>query len=143
LGKKQPYAKKLPHPGKTPRGVVPDSEEKRPVWRFQIVDFEGPFGWLECKPRVKLRDVIQKLGNFESMKWHEIEGSQSHFISVESLSKPAQDRLLEIGQEDIDQVFSLRLMGAERVIGIRDRWILKLLWWDPNHEVCPSKLKHT
>lgn len=77
------------------------------------------------------------------MSWAEIQGKQHHAIPVESLSKPAKDRLSEIGQDDIDEVFSFRLTGATRVFGIRDRGNVKLLWYDPDHQVCLSKLKHT
>ena len=113
------------------------------MWRFGSVDFDGPFGWIECRPRAKLREVIQKLGKFESMTWQQIEGARCHFIGIESLSKQAQDRLRELGQDDVDELFSLRLSGAERVFGIRDRWIFRILWWDPDHRVCPSVLSNT
>lgn len=143
---KRAFASTLPATGKVPYGQVPHVEDKRPVWRFQTVDFEGPFGWISCRPRTKLREVIEKLGQFESMTWQEIEQSRSHkchFIDVDDLQKQARDRLDQIGQGDVDQVFSLHLSGPERVFGIRDRWIFKILWWDPEHAVCKSKLKHT
>ena len=33
---------------------------------------------------------------------------------------------------------SLRLSGQERVWGILDQGVLSVLWWDPDHAVCPS-----
>ncbi len=33
--------------------------------------------------------------------------------------------------------------GKQRIWGIKDRNILKVLWWDPDHEVCPSLKKYT
>jgi hypothetical protein len=77
------------------------------------------------------------------MHWHEIEGKQHHSIGIESLSKEATDRLAEIKQDDIAEIFSFRLQGAHRVFGIRDRSVVKLLWWDPEHGVCPSLKKNT
>ncbi len=77
------------------------------------------------------------------MRWHDIERSGSHFIDVSALTKTARDRLAELGQDDEDELFSIRLTGRERVFGIRDRWIFKILWWDPDHQVCPSYKKHT
>jgi hypothetical protein len=143
---KRAFAKDVPKLHKVPFGNVPEVEEKRPVWRFQILDFEGPFGWTRCASVDKLCEVVKKLGEREHMTWTQIESSQSqksHFVDIDTLSKEARERLAEINQDDVDQVFSLRLSGKERVIGIRDRWILKILWWDPEHGVCPSVLKRT
>ena len=39
----------------------------------------------------------------------------------------------------LDDVVSLRLSGPERVFGYLDNGVLVLLWWDPLHQVCPSK----
>ena len=34
-------------------------------------------------------------------------GSNSHFVTVEKLTRQAKDRLAEIGQEDVSELFSL------------------------------------
>jgi len=47
--------------------------------------------------------------------------------------------LAEIHQDDIDELFSLRLSSKECLWGILDNHILKILWWNMNHEVWPSK----
>lgn len=112
-----------------------------PFWRFSTVDCGGPFPW--PKNHAMELEIVQKLHMFDSMQWHEIEGSHSHAIPLESLSKDAKRRLSEIGQDDVDVVFSFRITGPARVFGIRDRGNVKLLWYDPDHGVCPSKLKHT
>ena len=92
----------------------------------------------------KLRYVIGKLRNFETMTWAEIKSQTgSHSIAVGDTEPSAQNRLVEIGRDQEDTVFSLRLGGQERVLGIRRNAVLHLLWWDPNHEVCESRLKHT
>jgi hypothetical protein len=78
------------------------------------------------------------------MTWAEIKKAkkQNHTIAVKQLCKAARDRVdaLRLG---IDDVFSLRVSGAERIIGVRDRQYLKILWWDPDHQVCPAELKNT
>jgi hypothetical protein len=81
--------------------------------------------------------------NLESMKWCELPKKDNHPIPVQDLSPEAQSRLRELKRNDIDSVFSMHLMGKPRIIGIRDRHVLKLLWWDPQHKVCPSHKKHT
>ncbi len=77
------------------------------------------------------------------MAWKEIEGKVHHAIPIANLSKDAIERLKSINQDDIDEVFSFHFGGKERIIGLRDRGIVKLLWWDSEHQVCPSQKKHT
>jgi len=48
----------------------------------------------------------------------------------------------ELGMTD-DALYSLRLSGKLRLWGVRDRSVLQLLWYDPEHQVCPSPLKNT
>lgn len=109
------------------------------------MDMEGPFGWGNLSRSIA-NDVLSKLRDFESMTWGEIlvKGSdRNHYVQVAVLSKTAQKRLRDIKQDDVDEVVSLRLTGKSRVIGIPDGLAMQILWWDPNHQVCPSKKKHT
>lgn len=77
------------------------------------------------------------------MRWNDISNSDHHAIAIERLSKEAQQRLAEIKQDDIDEIFSFHFSGKRRIIGIRDMSIVKLLWWDPDHLVCLSLKKNT
>lgn len=141
---KRAYAKQLPSPKKealAEKGALP-TEDNRPVWRFRRLDWDGPFACTRLG-REDLARVVQKLAGFETMTWPEIERAGSHFIPVRDLASDARKRLEQIRNDDVDALFSLRIAGAERVFGIRDRWLLYLLWWDPDHAVCPSTLKHT
>ena len=70
-------------------------------------------------------------------------GTNNHPVKCENLLKKAQKRLKEIGQNDVSELFSLRLSGTIRIYGIRDGRALKLLWYDRDHDdlnkaVCPS-----
>ncbi len=112
-----------------------------PSWRFSTVDQSGPFRW-PCGEETE-REIVNRLRQFDSMKWPEIEGQDHHSISTDKLSKSAQSRLVEIGQDDVSEVFSFHFSGKPRIIGIRDRDVVKLLWWDQDHQVCPSPKKHT
>jgi len=87
--------------------------------------------------------ILNKLQSFETMKWSDILGNKSHMIAVEKICRKAQARLKEIGQEDVDELVSLRFGSKGRLWGIRDNEYLKILWWDPNHEICTSQKKHT
>ena len=54
-----------------------------------------------------------------------------------------QKRLCDLEKEDLDELYSLRLSGKKRIWGIKESNLLWFLWWDPEHEICPSLLKNT
>ena len=127
-------------------------DRETPVWRFSIVDREGPWGWRNRAGPDWWNEILPKLQSFESMTWAEIiraaggrtRGNNSHFVLVEELTRRARDRLAEIGQEDLSDLFSLRLTATTRIYGVRDGRVLKLLWYDPDHgdnsrSVCPVR----
>lgn len=91
----------------------------------------------------KMHGLLQRLQSVESMAFPELRSAGCHEVAVESLSKQARDRLLELQHDDVDELYSLRITGRERVIGIRHGSVVKLLWWDPFHEVYPSPKRHT
>ena len=139
---KQPKAKFLLQPSKTPKAAVsPDSLlYQHPSWRVRSLEIAGPFGWHEISGE-KLREIGKKPGDFESLTWQEIrirDKDKNHAIPVADLTIEAQDRLAEIGQDDVDEIFSLRLSAKERIFGILDESVMRVLWWGPDHRVCPS-----
>lgn len=144
-GKKRPSAGKSPTLGKSPRRAVnPESSEHlAPVWQVATVDTSGRWGWGSVKSASSLWEIHEKLSSFESMTWAQLGQSGSHAISAADLCADAQKRLVSLAQDDVDEVYSLRLAGKERIFGIRDGRILKILWWDPDHTCCPSHKKHT
>ena len=91
-----------------------------------------------------MSEIVPKLHAYESMTWREIEGpSGSHFVERDALCPDAQALLDELGFRDVEELFSLRVTGRRRLWGIRDQATFRVLWWDPEHEVCPSVKKHT
>ncbi len=125
--------------GKKPGTVDTGMSERLPVFSFQLLDREGPYHIGCCASVFEIVEFLTKLGNFEKMNWTEIiSGRHSHNVSKDRLSKPARDRLEAIKLDDIDELFSLRIEGDNRVWGIKEGHILRLLWWDPDHQVCPS-----
>lgn len=144
---KQPTFKEVVSTNKQPKiGSDPqDYYQKNPAWRISKMEFVDPFGWHILDVN-KVLDIQKKLIGFESMTWREIlvdSRKQNHTVSVESLCKQARDRLTEIDLDDLDELTSLRLSGAERVWGILDQGIMNLLWWDPDHQVYPVEKKNT
>jgi len=104
-----------------------------------------PFGWHVIDANT-LGEVRARLASFESMTWNEIlyaYGSPNHRVQLHRLCQDARDRLVAINQDDIDSLISLRVQGKPRVWGILDGSVLVILWWDPEHLVCPSLKKYT
>jgi hypothetical protein len=102
------------------------------------MDLEGPWGW----KRVEGQDLLQiqcRLASFEQMTWREIDSDARScgLMPVEIIAADAQKRLVAIGQEDIPALYKLRITKRGRVWGVRDRHVLRLLWWDPEHTVYP------
>jgi hypothetical protein len=150
---KKKQARKIPataataaKPALAPRVREPvDFMGSRPIWSFAALDLSGPFGW-SLLERENFEPLLTRLRAWESMTWSQIamEGKKrNHSIKVADCSAAAQRRLVEISLEDIDELFSMGVQGRPRVIGILDRNVFKFLWWDPEHLVCPSELKHT
>ena len=143
---KSPLNRENPNLKKIPRDNYPQSYlDNYPVWRFGEIDLEGPFGWLNIESIKKTGEIIEKLKEFESMTWKEITNirKNNHFVEIENFSNLAKNRLREIERDDCDEFFSLRLTGLNRIWGRIEFGIFYILWWDPNHEVCPSHKKHT
>lgn len=129
---------------RTSRQPDPSSLGEKPVWQFRHVDLEGPWGWALVKP-CDVADVLSKLRDFEGMRWSEIchAKKQHHSCEVDTLCPRAKRRLLDLGLDDEDALFRFRLTGTQRLWGVRRGAAFFILWWDPDHEVCPSVLKHT
>jgi hypothetical protein len=144
---KKPVRKENPTVKKRPneRNHPPDSSGQGPAWKFALFDPEGPFGDGHDKlARSNVIDeILPRLRDFESMSWTEIMQGGSHSISFYNLCKEARNRLEARSLDDNDEVFSLRLTGRKRIIGIRQNHCLQILWWDPEHQVCPATLRHT
>jgi len=144
---KNPKAKKQPSVEKGAKAVTnPDSYLRlNPSWRISKLCFRDPYGW-HVLVAEKIYYIQQKLKDLELMTWNDIlvkDRSKHHQIDVSRLCKPAQDYLEDMSIDDIDEVLSLRLTNKERVWGILSGGVVELLWWDPEHEICPSPLKHT
>jgi hypothetical protein len=134
-----------PSSEKIPRTGVPiDQIKDLPVaWHIKSLDRAGPWCWKNIDAETLWSVIHSKLASFETMKWSEILGFRHHEIPKIELIPGAQRRLEEINQDDVDSLVSLHLNGKKIVWGIRENNIMKILWWDPEHKVCPSGKKYT
>lgn len=115
-----------------------------PVWSFAQCDTKHE-RWAFNHSRIN-GVLFEKMRSFENQTWHEIRirnKSKNHHVQINQLCKEAQKRLSELHKEDYDELFSLRLSGKERLWGIIQDGVFMILWYDKEHEVCPSTLSHT
>ncbi|MBR2216364.1 MAG: hypothetical protein IJ849_11515 [Selenomonadaceae bacterium] len=92
----------------------------------------------------KLAGLVGTLQSLETRTWGEIKadnggkargnGTNSHFIPISKLPKREGKQALKYGYKDrFDEVFSLRISSLERLIGVEDMGLFKILWFDPDH----------
>ena len=143
-------SRKNPRRGRAPKGKkkassvrTPSTQNKQLVWKVSKIDDEGQWGWNNISCPDFLRNIWDKMRNFETMTWGQILGRSHHMIPVNDIIKPAQERLRELKHDDQEELVSFRIGGRERLWAIRSETEAFLLWWDPNHEICPSPKKHT
>lgn len=121
-----------------------NANERQPVWVFSALDIDGPWGKEGLVGTVLLNDIFPKIKHFETMTWNQIQQdkNRNHSVMVSKLCKQARDRAVEL-KLGVDELFRFRLSGKQRLWGIRDRDRFRILWWDPEHEVCPSPKRNT
>ena len=143
MAHKKPKLRTEPEPSKTPKkaGFDENPNRLRPAWRIGRMELRDPFGW-HVLDAATLHEIRERLRNFESMTLAEFIGPKkpSHMITVDKLCKDARDRLTALHLDDYEELVSLRVTGAKRIWGIVEHNVIILLWWDPDHQVCPSLL---
>ena len=133
-----------PSSGKNATSVpIVSTQNRRLVWKVARIDDNSQWGWNQITCPHFLRNIWEKMRNFETMTWGEILGRHHHAIAVNDIIEPAQNRLAQLGHDDQEELVSFRLSNTERIWAIRSGAEAFLLWWDPNHEICPSQLRHT
>lgn len=124
--------------------------DSRPSWRFSLADTatDSPWVWGGFDEACAVK-IFKLAVEMEKLAWREVQsqntggakgGLRNKAIPVENLSSEAQNRLVALNLDDVDELFRFRLGNLERLWGIRlgDPWVFYPLWWDPNHQVCPS-----
>lgn len=137
---KEPRTASFPFSPKTPSAIDPRSSgDLSPSWKVAGLQLVSPYGWHELDGK-KLLQIHERLRNFESMTWNAIlvgARKQHHSIALNLLCKEARADL-DRRRLILEKVVSLRLTGEERIWGYLTEGVLSLLWWDPDHEICPS-----
>ena len=146
--RRRPVRAKEPKPAKRTayREDPGSTDSQRPIWSFRRGDWDGP--WPPNSPEFG-PEVVKALAKHEGMTWAKIKQatkgrrgtSKSHSIDVATgLTDAAKKRAREINL-DTDEVFSLRIDGKKRIIGVRRGATLEILWYDRNHKVARQTRK--
>lgn len=146
---KKPKLQKKPPDKKTIRvREKPESTNNQTIsWQFSILDLDVKCSW-SCKnidSKVLWQRIYKRVKSLEGMTWGAIEANKkkNHKVPINKIRRKARRRLRELGQDDIDDIFVIHFAGKKCLWGIREGRAFKIIWWDPNHEVCPANLKHT
>lgn len=119
-------------------------------WSLEYCYWEH-LGWQQVSSLQYFAErIINKLKNLETQTWQEVQdasggkspghGNNSHFINGSLLPKDEKEFFIKRGyMEAYGEVFSLRLSGLERLIGVADRAVFRIIWYDPGHEIFPSE----
>lgn len=139
--------KRIPRPKRAPqqkkRASIAPPREGCVRWSFRYFD---PCAWGgENKPEATFREIAGRLKETESRPWTEIlhNRKRDHYVVAAELTTEAQKRLLSSPLKDFDILFRFRFTGLHRLWGVREGDYFLVLWWDPEHNVCPSQKKHT
>jgi hypothetical protein len=141
--RKKPKQAHFPVEQKVPRHTDPDYRSKSVNWSFVIFD---NYDW---KHHGEQDDafvtVSEHLKAFEGRTWAEIEANRGrdHPVDKDRLCSEARKRLRDLNRDDVDSLWRFRFTGPKRIWGIKQGRTLQVLWWDPNHRVCPSEKKNT
>lgn len=146
--KRSPQKKHSPAGGRKPRiASEPDAGDQLEFrWRTECMDYGGPFSWELLTVREFCAQVVVFLHQFETMTWGDLLRGGHHHLAWSSVSQEACARFEQVREAipvaNLDtELLSLRLTGRKRIIGIRDRRTLYILWWAPEHQVSPSPKK--
>jgi len=113
---------------------------------FNKIDRDGIFAFHPDRDDFNANNIMKKIIEYSTMTWEELlkqthdqSKSKHHFLSYDSLSREAKERVnLKINETENECIFSFALNNMTRVIGIRDKEKFYVMWFDPNHQFCPS-----
>ncbi|MFE0219496.1 hypothetical protein ACFW0U_01225 [Streptomyces albidoflavus] len=119
-----------------------DTSEDRICYRFAHLDVDGPWG-LKSLDHDRLMVLLKDMAVFESQTINELfhKGQwpgKCHDVA-DLPNRLARERLDLMGLSDMTKIWKLRIGGPGRLWGFLVGNVFHVVWWDPEHEVWPSK----
>jgi hypothetical protein len=141
LQRRHPKVGAAPAERQIKTGGDPESFDKETIaWQFHRMDVDHQhWGW--NLPANQWREILKSLKVFEGLTWAKLKetsggrrhGTNHHSLGIEELSINAKNRIVELGLEQYDKIFSLRMAATLRLYGIREGRVMRLIWRDPHH----------
>ncbi|MCT8157695.1 hypothetical protein [Bifidobacterium polysaccharolyticum] len=128
---------------------IDELNEMKIIFRFDLVDLEPDCPWSLAKmSESDHAEFLKKLKQFEYSKVGELKSPRlGSFKTYHDFSKcPNQDPVERLGKYyefEGDSIARFRLSGKKRLYGFLIDNGFHIVWWDPEHEIWPSKKKHT
>jgi hypothetical protein len=133
-------------PRSTPELPGAETSGDRMCWRFKHFDHDGPWSFAGMSS-AEMCGLMKRLAQFETMMVGEAfpgSGKPGKEYDVEDIpTAEARKRLDAIGLADMTKISVFRLSGEQRLYGFRCGNVFHVVWWDPQHVIWPSHLKHT
>lgn len=137
---KKPFFGGTPEINRIPCAKDVPNNHLQPEFKACKMDMDGKWGWSGFSS-YHLREFLNKLFDCQKLTWQDLYYNGSHRILVSQIVPEARKRLQNLLLDEWEELYSLRLAGKQRVWGLKEGRIFWLLWWDPEHEICPSLKK--
>jgi len=117
--------------------------EERLTWQFGRFDPHGPFDkHIDGDGAASLLGLLGQIEGrthaelFDTPGYRQTVGA-AKLIPKDSLESKAVARLEHLELDDLDGLWEIRQSRTARVWVVRNRYLVHVLWWDPDHQVCP------
>jgi hypothetical protein len=131
-----------------PASLLPSASnsDERICWRFTHLDSAGPWG-LAHLDHERVQTLLAEMVKFESQTIKELfmQGEwpgKCHDVALLP-NRDALERLDALGIPDMTKIWKLRIGGTGRLWGFLIGNVFHVVWWDPDHQIWPSKLRNT
>lgn len=133
----EPKAKKHP-PDREPKSF----DGTYVQWSFKYFDNHE---WFDGNHKtVPFTKIGNHMTSYERMTWAQIRRQKrDHAIEPDCIIPEAWKRLIALELNDYDELWRFRFGSEPRIWGLKIKSVFYVLWWDPQHKICPSPKKHT
>lgn len=139
---KHPIVKELPHTSKQSIANIDPNLHLKIKFTSNMIEMDGPFSWSNFEGR-HVKEFLDLIFHAQSSTWADLGSKGCHEVNFDKMSPKAQKHVRNTSLDEEAIFYSLRIRGKFRCWSIKEGHNIHLLWWDPDHEVCPSNLKHT
>lgn len=133
--------KVVPETRRQPKGQArPEEPRGKLLWSFHLFD---PCGiWTDGADQDRaFHDIASSLRDLQQLDWSGLmqDHRRCHDIPMDHMVPEAWNRLVERRLDQFEKLMRFRCTGANRIYGIRTNDVFNIIWWDPDHRVCPSE----